>query len=111
MRVSNFEFGGCVSCSREWSLRLSDPSLRAITLSECGWRKSNIQEKKGKIPACLTVIRTLSRGLEKEPLFLEILLGGTGVRECVGLVILGDEVGDNGAGFPKDDARVRVFDG
>ena len=71
-----------------------------------------IFRKRGrKVPACLTVIRTLSRGLEKEPLVLEIFLGGRGVRERMGLVILADEVVDNGAGFPEDDASVRVFDG
>ena len=99
-----------VAAAREWFTKLSESSLRATTLQKRS-EENNIQEERGRVPACLTVIRTLSRGLEKEPLVLEIFLGGRGVRERVGLVILGDEVGDNSAGFPKDDASVRIFDG
>ena len=55
-------------------------NFRSTTLSRSDSRMTNIQEQRGKVPACLTVIRTLSRGLEKEPLVLEIFFGGRGVR-------------------------------
>ena len=98
LRVINFEYGECISERHERVVsNLSKSSLKLPLSPEAIQGKVILRKRGRKVPACLTVIRALSRGLEKQPLVLEIFLGSRGVRECVGLVILGDEVGDDGA--------------
>ena len=72
--------------------------------------QNNLRNAESNVPACLTVIGTLSRSLEKEPLVLEVLFRGSGVGDDVRLVVFGDEIGDYGTRFPEDGAGVGVFD-
>lgn len=67
-------------------------------------------ETRGGLPAALSIIRTLPRSLKEEPLLQEVLFGNGGVSQGVRFVVLRDEVGDYGAGFPEDDAGVGIFD-
>lgn len=57
-----------------------------------GAGENNLRNPESNVPACLTIIRTLSRGLEKEPLVLEVLFWGSGVGDGVRLVVFGDEI-------------------
>lgn len=63
------------------------------------------------IPASLTIIWALSRGLKEEPLVKEVFLGTRGVRECVRFVVLSKEILDYGTGLPEDDTSIWVLDG
>lgn len=62
---------------------LGDCTQVAATFPNGKPKAKIVRKTGGNIPACLTVVRTLSRGLEKEPLVLEVLFGGGGVGDCM----------------------------
>lgn len=62
-------------------------------------------------PDILSVVGTLTRHLEVQPLLQVELLGRCGDTELVFLIIRIDDVLDDGARFPQCDASIWVLDG
>jgi hypothetical protein len=62
-------------------------------------------------PGCLAEVGALAADLEGEPLVAQVFFGQGGVAEGVLGVVLLDDVVDDGAGFPENEAGVGVLDG